>query len=109
MVLCNGKAFISTHGIWEIHKIPNDYWRFTPNGLNELFKEFSEVIIIPNGGIILCLGQLLNLAISSLFYISILKLPIICFWTVVNVLTWHLDKLVDNKKLVINYTVILRK
>ena len=105
----NGKAFISTHGIWEIHRLPKDYWRFTPDGFCELFHDFKKVEIIPNGGSILCISQLLNISSTPLF-ISFLKLPIVLVWTSINILALFLDKVLKGThKLVINYVVILEK
>ena len=31
--------------VWELHAYPNDFWRFTPNGLQELFKDKTMEVI----------------------------------------------------------------
>ncbi len=38
--------FVTVPFIWEVHYFPNDYFRFTPNGLAELFKEDMDVLQI---------------------------------------------------------------
>lgn len=104
-----GVAFVSTHGLWEIHRLPKDYWRFTPDSLEELFKEFREVRILPNGGAALCLCQLINIAARPLFR-GILKLLLVIFWTVINILGLTLDRFLPNgRSFVINYLVVARK
>lgn len=37
--------FVTVPFVWEIHDYPGDYWRFTPQGLKELFPEMKEVLI----------------------------------------------------------------
>jgi SAM-dependent methyltransferase len=37
--------FVTVPFVWELHPFPNDYWRFTPQGLEELFKEMEIEII----------------------------------------------------------------
>ena len=39
--------FVTVPFIWEIHGYPQDYWRFTPDGVAELFKEMQlEVVYV---------------------------------------------------------------
>jgi len=104
-----GKAFISTHGLWSIHRLPKDYWRFTPDSFNLLFHDFKTIRIVPNGGSIICIGQLINLAFLPLFR-HIFKLPLIIFWFLINILFLILDILIPrDNHLIINYLVILEK
>lgn len=37
--------FITAPYVWEIHNYPKDFWRFTPDGIQELFKEMETEII----------------------------------------------------------------
>ncbi len=60
-----GKIFLSTHGIWVHHPAPQDRWRFEPDGFQELFKRYSAVQIIPQGGALLACMQVINLWIKA--------------------------------------------
>lgn len=35
--------FITVPWVWEIHYYPKDYWRFTPQGLEELFPKMKKL------------------------------------------------------------------
>ncbi len=35
----DGRAIISTHGIWTYHPAPQDYWRWTSSGLKKLLRD----------------------------------------------------------------------
>jgi hypothetical protein len=37
--------FVTVPWVWEIHDYPGDYWRFTPQGLQELFPKMEKVSI----------------------------------------------------------------
>jgi SAM-dependent methyltransferase len=37
--------FVTVPFVWELHGYPNDYWRFTPQGLGELFKDMEVEVI----------------------------------------------------------------
>lgn len=43
-----GKLILSTPFLMPLHDVPEDYYRFTPYGLRELFKDFEDVIITPS-------------------------------------------------------------
>lgn len=106
----DGQAFISTHGVWPLHKAPVDCWRFLPDGFRELFKDFRKITIIPHGGTVLCLFQLANLCLAkSLYILPIMKLPLMVCWTINNLIALGLDKLAYNDRLVISYSIILIK
>ena len=45
----NGLIFLLTCGAYPIHAFPNDYWRFTPQGIESLFEDFENKIIISGG------------------------------------------------------------
>lgn len=38
--------FVTVPWIWELHYYPKDYWRFAPQGLEELFKPNMECITV---------------------------------------------------------------
>ena len=101
-----GVAYLSAPGVWEKHDIPNDYWRWTDDGLKKIFYDFSTVVVAENGGAILCLLQLLNLYINKLP--KILKLIKIVFFLTNNLI----GKYCDNQKykwIIINYLVVAKK
>jgi SAM-dependent methyltransferase len=37
--------FVTAPFVWELHGYPQDFWRFTPDGFAELFKEMKTEII----------------------------------------------------------------
>jgi SAM-dependent methyltransferase len=47
-----GACLLTTHGTWFYHPDPQDYWRWTPQGLERLFRRagFGDVRISPVGG-----------------------------------------------------------
>ena len=36
-----GTVFVSTPWVWRFHPYPNDYWRFTPSGIEEIFSDLT--------------------------------------------------------------------
>ena len=106
----DGIAFLSTHGVMEIHGEPHDYWRFTQYGLKTVFKNFKEVKIINNGGAILCLFMILNTYIRRLNKIPLINILAKIIITVNNILGWYLDKLFSKYDFyVTNYLVVAKK
>ena len=106
----DGIAFLSTHGVMEIHGAPHDYWRFTQYGLKEVFKNFKEVEIINNGGAILCLFMVINTYIRRLGKIPIINLLAKLIITINNIVGWYLDKLFYKYDFyVTNYLVVAKK
>lgn len=104
-----GTLFLTTHGTYPIHGAPNDYWRFTKYGLEKIFEDFNSVEIVPMGGTILCLFQIINLffaKLSRIFIVGLLFKPII---VLNNILGWNLDKLFYSDIMPINYLVIAKK
>jgi SAM-dependent methyltransferase len=58
-----GLALVSTHGLFRYHPNPDDYWRWTHKGLEELFGQngaWTRVDITPNGGTAIALAYLLQ-------------------------------------------------
>lgn len=45
----NGILIISSHMAFPIHAYPNDYWRFTPEGLKSLLSPFSTIFVDSSG------------------------------------------------------------
>jgi SAM-dependent methyltransferase len=48
-----GIALVSTHGVWPYHPVPEDYWRWTHEGLRVLFSDvacFDILDVMPQGG-----------------------------------------------------------
>jgi len=45
-----GTVLLGTHGSWEVHGAPHDYWRWTPPGLLESFAAFAERRVEPACG-----------------------------------------------------------
>jgi len=59
-----GHAIVSTHGVYPIHAA-QDYWRWTDQGLREMFAGFDDVEIVPLGGYWLCMFQLAAIAVNA--------------------------------------------
>lgn len=103
-----GTVFLSTHGIWEIHPSPKDYWRFNPDGFESMFRNYKDVRIIPNGGDFLCFFQLANLLVGKFFH-GLLKLPVFAIWLINNILGIVADKYSGKGRLAINYLIVAKK
>jgi SAM-dependent methyltransferase len=57
-----GIALLSTHGVWPYHPVPNDYWRWTHEGLNALVEDaggFDVLEIVPHRAGGACLATML--------------------------------------------------
>ena len=59
-----GIVFLSAPFVWEVHNYPQDYWRFTEQGLKLLFEKFSEIKIIPCGNTAQGIAQTISLLIN---------------------------------------------
>ena len=65
-----GIALASTHGTYRFHASPNDYWRWTHEGLRRLFEEhgmWSRIEVLPSGDIgsalaVVATGELVAIA-----------------------------------------------
>jgi len=64
-----GQVVASVPFIYHYHgdMFMKDYWRFTQDGLNELFKEFSKVEIYPYGSFI---TTILNMILCRYFFLT---------------------------------------
>ena len=56
-----GRLFLSAPFAWEQHDYPNDYWRFSEDGLRKLLADFGDCRITPNGNSRQCITELKNL------------------------------------------------
>lgn len=56
-----GICILSTRFIHEYHPMPNDYYRFTTDSLQDIFKEFSSVKVIPIGNRLHVMWNLLSI------------------------------------------------
>jgi len=54
----DGVCVLSTRFIHPIHGVPNDYFRFTADGLRHLFADFHDVQVIPLGNRLLAVWLL---------------------------------------------------
>jgi SAM-dependent methyltransferase len=54
----DGVCVLSTRFIHPIHGVPNDYYRFTADGLRHLFADFQDVQVIPLGNRLLSIWLL---------------------------------------------------
>lgn len=58
-----GRVLASTHGVQVYHPSPQDYWRWTHEGLRRLFEEngdWARLDVAPAGGTASCLAMLLS-------------------------------------------------
>ncbi len=63
-----GLALVSAPSTYPLYDPPRPRWRFMPDGLRALFKDFDEVEIKPLGGFIACYAQTLNLFLKNLVF-----------------------------------------
>lgn len=45
-----GRVVLTTRFAYPVHDVPNDYWRFTPQGLQKLFSAFEIIEVATDGG-----------------------------------------------------------
>ena len=56
-----GRVLLSTHGVQVFHPNPNDFWRWTHQGLGLLFEreaQWSSVSVVPGAGSAECMAML---------------------------------------------------
>lgn len=112
-----GKLFLTTHMVFDLHMIPNDYFRFTKYGLKALGEDvgLKLVHVEPHGGVFHVLSYFITaLPIKILFkrdsflyylYLVVFFIPILIF----NIFIFLLDLLDREKTLTINYECIYEK
>lgn len=92
-----GVILITVPFIWNLHEVPNDYFRYTPFALKKLLKnsKFNEIKIEPLGGWHASLAQMLGLWVK---HAPLNKgFRFICkrfFWPIVYLLI-RIDKIAD--------------
>ena len=62
-----GIALVSVPFMFHIHGDPMDFTRFTDHGLRRLFQDFAEVTVIPYGGRVHVVSDLITTASKWLF------------------------------------------
>ncbi len=89
----NGIVMLSTHGVFVYHPWPNDYRRWTHEGLKLEFKKagLKAARILPNGGPIACLFYLCVTMLSMLAYHSKLLAPL--YWFLIPIFNFTGEKL----------------
>lgn len=105
----DGYAILTTHGIWMHHPCPHDYYRWTIEGLHEVFGEYSQVKIHETLTSWSTLLQLFNvelygLACRHMFW----KLPLYGI-IILNNLLGRMLMPFGKKHLTVNYVVLARK
>ena len=106
-----GTLLLSTHGVFHYHPYPHDYWRWTPEGLDKIIRQyFADVTIKPNGGTMLLLFHIIGrgvffIADRSLF-IRVLQYTL---YPAINILGLIADKLVKDHSLSMNYLAVAIK
>lgn len=114
----NGTVMLSTHGVFIYHPCPNDYRRWTHEGLKLEFKNagLKTARILPSGGPIACLFYLYVTILSMLPYHHKLLVPV-CWFLIplLNFIGEKADKLIlylfpkSKFVLVANYLVLAEK
>ena len=112
-----GKVFLTTNFIYQLHLVPDDYYRFTEFGLKYLGESNGFVVehLKPQGGIFSVISYVFATLPIRLFlkrsktlyylYLILFSIPII----LMNLTACVLDFLDRNKEMTINYEVIYRK
>lgn len=104
-----GYIILTTHGIWMHHPCPHDYYRWTNEGLKELFTGFSTIEVegtLTSWSTLLQLFnvELYGLACRHLFW----KFPLYMMIVMNNILGKMLMPF-GKKHLTVNYVVLARK
>ena len=86
-----GKLVLTTRFVYPLHDTPNDFWRFTKYGLQELAKEgFVITELLPEVGTFSTIGVLLQRIAyqTNLFANGIFKLKLFILAWIFNHLNW---------------------
>lgn len=110
-----GKVFLTTHGNFEEHGIPYDFFRYTRYGLKylALSNHFKSVKIKPQGGRFIAVSKFIQTLIPRILknrylvyiYYTIAIVPIFF----IHLVFFFLDKLDKDKSLTLNYECIFVK
>lgn len=96
----NGLIFVSVPLTFPEHGIPFDYYRFTRYGLQELFKSFEIIKIIPVNGYLNTLFRMLNLFLHYLPGSNYYLFPL---FAINNLVAIFLDKIVEFLKFFMSF------
>jgi len=113
----NGKIFLTTNFIYQIHMAPHDYYRFTKFGLKHLGKSNGYVVehLKSHGGIFHVLSHTIVTLPIKLFlkrnkflyhlYLIVFSIPIV----LINLTAYILDFFDIDREMTINYEVVYKK
>lgn len=113
----DGKIFLTTNFIYQIHMAPNDFYRFTKFGLQYLGESngFAVEHLKPQGGIFHTLSYIITVLPIRLFlkkskalyhlYLILFSIPIVFL----NLMSYFLDVFDVDKEITINYEAIYRR
>ncbi len=75
-----GESFHWVPFIYRVHASYGDYWRFTPDSLRYLFKDYKSIEITPTGGVFSILTRMFYLSTAPLkdlgFAIRVITYPL---------------------------------
>ena len=104
---------------YQVHEAPNDYFRYTRYGLEYIFKKsgFKDIQISESGGFWTTIAiklnehsvKLLRKTKKYTIIMKIVKLLLLPFWTLNQVIALILDKLDKNPNETMSYWVIAKK
>ncbi|OGK20813.1 hypothetical protein A2866_04005 [Candidatus Roizmanbacteria bacterium RIFCSPHIGHO2_01_FULL_39_8] len=110
-----GKVFLTTHGNFEEHGIPYDFFRYTRYGLKYLAisNHFRSAKIKPQGGRFIAVSKFIQTLIPRVLknkylvylYYFFAMIPIF----IIHLVFFYLDKLDKDKSLTLNYECIFVK
>lgn len=91
-----GTCILTTRFVYPYHPNPKDYFRFSKDGLFELFKDFKTITLIPHGNRVMLLWEMIN---CNMFTRVIL-----------NIFNWSISLFdFQDKKFAMGYIVIAQK
>jgi SAM-dependent methyltransferase len=94
-----GHAFVTTHGVWPFHPYPDDLWRWTQQGLEQLFVRTPGLTVrelVPHRGTASSLALMLNYYVelaARRARLTPLGLGLCAFLNLVGLLGERLDRL----------------
>ena len=92
-----GRVLLSTHGVYPFHPTPNDFWRWTHDGLAHLFRtnaEWTSVTVRPGAGTAATVAMLVAHTIDLLFKRSRMRVLGVPFIALLNTGGEALDRAV---------------
>jgi len=110
-----GFILISAPFLYAIHEQPNDYWRITPFGLEEILKKYNVEILelIKEGSIFSTISILLNEVLNNYaarskinYFVSIIIYPLFLFF---QYLSLFIDRIIKSDIMFSNYVLLIQK